>query len=705
MELHNKTKDPSPVFKLHRSKYFNTIWALIVCLICPQINVLAVDNDTYYDVVVIAATPAGIAAAIAAGRTGKSVMLIEQSPVLGGVLSSGVLRLDDQLAEANSGVMEDFRQRVRSYHRTELADDPLVKAHLKQPASLRWSAAEGRVWEPHTAARIYAEMVAEVPTITTRFNEVAIDVKLEGDRVVGVITQDRDNRGRLGEKHAYTGRVIIDATYEGDLAAFAGVPFRIGREARSREEPHAGVIYTDGFGSTAGVLKGTIFPGSTGEADKRMQAFTFRMTGKDYGRPDHPYRLKAPPKDYDATKYAWSSNKKPIVPHGKFDMLAVNYGGDLTGYSTRWVLADWKERVEIEEIFRNHSLGWLYYIQTEGGSPNVGLANDEFTDNDNFVYRLYVRQGRRIEGLYTLTESDIHKDLRGNGIRGPLHPDSVAIGMYPIDAHNVRNATKRKAGPYGDGAAEGDIHLNDVTGPYQIPYRVMVPKSRKGILFPVAISSTHVAMSSVRMEPVWSSLGEAAGVAAALSLDTGRELSELAVSDIQDELLNYGNILFFYQDLPANAPEFEAVQQLSLLGAIDSDENYYFRPNQPITLGDFARLAVKGFDIPLSITAAHFNDVPRGHPSFKYMETLYDYSTQSTNPFFEYEVRNYLSYWWGDQSVKGPPAFAYPDHAVTGKMAIRIISGLLKKTVPASHAPDANLTRGEAARLIYQHSM
>ncbi|MCZ6672309.1 MAG: FAD-dependent oxidoreductase [Verrucomicrobia bacterium] len=335
MKSNVNMKDPSPAFRLHRSLSFNTIWVLVAWLVFLQFNVLAVSQDNDYDVVVVAATPSGIAAAIAAGRSGKSVILIEQSPVLGGVLSSGVLRLDDQLAEANSGVMEDFRQRVRTYHRTELADDPLVKAHLKQPASLRWSAAEGRVWEPHTAARIYAEMVAEVPTITTRFNEVAIDVKLEGDRVVGVITQDRNNQGRLGKKHAYNGRVIIDATYEGDLAAFAGVPFRIGREARSREEPHAGVIYTDGFGSEAGVLKGTIFPGSTGEADKRMQAFTFRMTGKDYGRPDHPYRLKAPPKDYDPSKYAWSSNNKPIVPNGKFDMLGVNYGGDLTGYSTR----------------------------------------------------------------------------------------------------------------------------------------------------------------------------------------------------------------------------------------------------------------------------------------------------------------------------------------------------------------------------------
>ena len=703
MKSNHYIEDPSPYLMLNRSIPILSILVAVTCLFFAPLSCFATAHETGYDVVVVAGTPAGIAAAIAAGRMGKRVIIIEQSPVLGGMLASGVLRLDDHMRQANSGVMEEFRQRVKAYHRSALANDPLVKSHLGQPNNLRWNVAEGQAWEPHTAARIYAEMVAEVPTVETRFNEVAVDVKLEGDRVVGVITRDRDNRGKLGTKHEYLGRVIIDATYEADLAAFAGVHFRIGREARSREEPHAGHIYTDGFGSNPGVLKGTIFPGGTGEADNRTQAFTFRMTGKDYGRPDHPYRLTEPPPDYNPAKYKWNTNQQPIIPNGKFDMLGINYGADLTGHSTDFVLADWTKRVEIEDIFRNHSLGWLYYIQTEGGSPNVGLADDEFTDNGNFPYRLYVRQGRRIEGYYTLTESDLHKDLRGNGIRGPVHSDSVAIGMYPIDSHNVQGPATRDAGPYGEDAAEGDVHLEDVTGPYTIPYGVMVPQNRKGLLFPVGISSTHLAISSVRMEPVWSSLGEASGVAAALALDSGRELSELPVSDIQDELLQQGSFLFFYKDLPGDAPEFEAVQKLSLLEAVEGDENYNVHSNNPITLGEFARMVVKGLDIPISITAAHFQDVPRGHPAFKYIETLYDVSTQSTDPFFDYEVRNYLNYWWGDQSGHGPPAFAYPDRAVTGDMATKIISGLLKKSVTGWDPPSANLTRGEAAQFVYQH--
>lgn len=690
---------------------------LLFFFVTNSATVTASTQPGPYDVVVIGGTPAGVAAAIAAGRLGMRVILVEQAPVLGGVLSSGVNRLDDYVVEANSGVIEEFRQRVMNYHLTALKNDPVVKSDIEDPS--RWSVAQGRGWEPKTAARIYAEMVAEVPGITTRFGEVPVEVKMKGDRIVAVITRDRDNLGRLGAEHRYEGSIIIDATYEGDVAAFAGVPFRIGREPRSREEPHAGTIYTDAFCGerSAAAMRGTIFPGSTGQGDNRTQAFTFRFNAKDYGQADHPHRLKSPPPGYNAKKYNWNPNTKPWLPNNKSDMLGA---GDLAGLSTQYVLGDWEKRAELEEIYKSHELGWLYYIQTEGGSPQWGLADDEFTDNGNWPYRLYVRQGRRIEGLYTLTESDLHKDLRGNGLRGPLHQDAVAIGTYPIDSHNVQNPIDLNS-PCG----EGGLHLNDVTGPYQIPYGVMVPKNRKGLIVPVAISATHVAISSVRMEPVYSSLGQAAGVASALAVKSKREVSDVPVTEIQDALLDQGSTIFFYKDLPGDDDAFEAVQKLSLLGATDGDENYYFHPDQPVTLGQFARMIVMSLDIPLSITAAHFDDVPRSHPGFRFIETLYDYSTQSEEAFFSFEVRNYLNYWWGSKSFHGPPVYAYPEKAVTTQLAIDIIAGLaegvsvadpnhpaagvaeqsiegsLQKIVTDTMKPDEMLTRGEAARLIY----
>jgi len=215
----------------------------------------------------------------------------------------------------------------------------------------------------------------------------------------------------------------------------------------------------------------------------------------------------------------------------------------------------------------------------------------------------------------------------------------------------------------------------------------------------------------VRMEPVWSSLGQAAGVAAALAIDNKQELKDVPVKQIQDELLKQRCILFFYTDLPADAPAFTAAQKLSLLGAVagpDIDDYntggkpkglsslemkaYRFRPNEPITMSEFSQMAVNGLQIPLSITASHFEDVRRGHPAFKYIETLYDYSTQSKPPFFDFEPSKDFN-----------TALAHPDKKVSGSQAAKILSGLLKKKVRAPSNPDADLTRGEAAQLVYQY--
>jgi len=214
------------------------------------------------------------------------------------------------------------------------------------------------------------------------------------------------------------------------------------------------------------------------------------------------------------------------------------------------------------------------------------------------------------------------------------------------------------------------------------------------------------------MEPVWSQLGQAAGVAAALAIDNDIELADVPVHQIQDELLKQGSVLFFYTDLPAGTPSFVAVQKLSLLNAIDNNTNlkhlrtdgpalslvhtnkeaYRFRPDDLITLGEFAQMAVNGFQIPLSITGAHFSDTPRGHPSFKYIETLYDNSSQSLNPFFEYEIQ-----------TESQKVLAHPEQHLDPAYARSIISGLLQKQLSIQPKSNTKLTRGEAAQLIYQH--
>jgi hypothetical protein len=245
-------------------------------------------------------------------------------------------------------------------------------------------------------------------------------------------------------------------------------------------------------------------------------------------------------------------------------------------------------------------------------------------------------------------------------------------------------------------SGEGAINLIEVTGAYQIPYGVMAPRNRRGLLAPVAISSTHVAISSVRMEPVWSSLGHAAGVAAGLALNRNLDVREVPVSAIQEELVRQGSYLFFYMDVPGSHPAFADIQKLSTRGALDGDENYYFRPDQPITRGDFAKLAVVGLQIPLSITAAHFIDLPRAHAAFKYLETLYDNSSRSGKPFLDFEAREYLSY----RTKKHNAVYVYPDRAITAGEAWRIVQGVLGRDLPAPANSAAVLSRADAARMV-----
>lgn len=658
---------------------------LLTCLLLASpTSGMSVATGTF-DLVVVGGTPAGVAAAIEAGRLGLSVALVEETPVLGGLLSNGVQRMDDALVEGNSGIIDDFRKRVQRFHLKHYPDDPIVLEHKSSlplsPTGLwgRWNVTQGRAWEPKVAARIYLEMVAEVPAIRTFFRQVPVEALMNGKRIQGVVTEDAN-----GQRHRYFGKVVIDATYEGDVAAFAGAAFRIGREPRSREEPHAGEIYTDAFCEGATALPGTIFPGSSGRGDEKIQAYCYRFVVKDYGKTEGLHRLKSPPPSYDPQRYKWDASRgRPNLPNGKSDVLGINWGGDWAGPNYRWPIASWKERATIDAEYKNYALGWLYYIQNHG-SPNLGLADDEFVDNGNFPYKLYVREARRIEGTYLLTESDIHKDLQGNGIRGPLRKDSVAIGLYEMDSHNVSNPTHRNSPCSGEGA----INLQDVTGPFQVPYGVIVPRDVEGLLVPVAVSATHVAFQSIRMEPVWSALGQAAGAAAALALRSAKEVRHVEVNKLQQHLLERQCLLFFYRDLDRKAPSFTSVQTMSLLGAIDGDENYDFRPGDPISMADFARLVVKGMDLPLSITAAHFQDVPRSHPAFRYIETLYDMSTQLSEPFLKYEIRGYSTYRYRTGKMN-PLVFAYPERPLKRRDLARILAGVFCFTqeTPPSRAP------------------
>jgi hypothetical protein len=200
------------------------------------------------------------------------------------------------------------------------------------------------------------------------------------------------------------------------------------------------------------------------------------------------------------------------------------------------------------------------------------------------------------------------------------------------------------------------------------------------------------------MEPVWAALGQATGVIASLAVDRREAPAEVPVALVQDKLLTEKSLLIFYKDVALEDPAFAAIQRLSLIGAMAGDRTCLFEPAQPITFGDLARLLVVGLAVPISITAAHFQDVPRGADAFRYIETIWDASSRSDSPFFPFLVRDYANWWsWLAPNLQDAPAFAHPQAAVTSDVAARMASGLLKRVV-APPTPSGNfLTRRDAA--------
>jgi hypothetical protein len=423
----------------------------------------------------------------------------------------------------------------------------------------------------------------------------------EGNRLAGIRVVDRaDNSVK-----EFRGRMFVDGTYEGDLFAAAGARYRVGRESRAEfNELHAGVVYQDY--ETHAFLAGT-----TGEGDKRIPAYTYRLCLTSDATNSVPLRV-APP-DYDRTRYLgyiddWKAGRfaPPKVmkdgvgyfaptfntvvralsmaelPNRKLDVnmnprpLGFPFAGENYGYPE----ASWEQRETISTRIRNITLGLLFFLQNDEAIPaehralarRYHLAKDEFADNGHFPWQLYVREARRLAGLYTLSENDT---ITGPELkRTKIHADSVAAGEFPVDSFPVRSREK------GHTVLEGYIFMLDqLTRPYQIPYRVMIPEAVDGLLVPVAASTTHIAFSTVRLEPTWMALGQAAGLAAHLAIEAGVEPRAVDTNRLQRALLERGQVITYFRDIDRSDPAYAALQYFGTKGFFEA---YEARSNEPV---------------------------------------------------------------------------------------------------------------------------
>ncbi len=506
------------------------------------------------EVVIYGGTPGGIAAAVSAARLGREVTLVEYHGHIGGMTTSGLGKSDIENRAMIGGLFKEFVAGVHEHYVTTYGAEH-ENTKLCQ---------EGYYAEPHVAEKVFEAMLARQPEITVLKGWRLLSAQTNKNKLVGMTIVNRQS----GEEKRLEAKVFIDATYEGDLYAAAGARYRLGRESKEEfGEPHAGVVYFD-------YQEREFLPGSTGEADDGLPAYTYRLCLTNV--PGNAHRMTEPPPGYDREDYlgyfddlkagrlAGPKVLKPgrgyypkhfdtlvralsvaDIPNNKTDVninprpLGFPFPEENRGY----IEGDEETRERIRQRHRSLTLGLLWFLQNDPEVPEAhrALANelhlpkDEFADNGHFPWQLYVREGRRLAGEYTLTQHDI----TGKGQAIKHHPDSIAVGEFPIDSFPVR-----KRQPGDTIVLEGYLGMLDyITRPYEIPYRIMIPEKVDGLIVPVAASTTHVAFSSIRMEPTWMALGQAAGAAAHLAIQNGVEPRKAPVEPLQSLLVEQGQVI------------------------------------------------------------------------------------------------------------------------------------------------------------------
>lgn len=525
------------------------------------------DNAYQADIVIYGGTSAAITAAVRAKMLGKSVIVISPEKHIGGLSSGGLGFSDTGNKSVIGGLSREF------YHR--------IYMHYQNDKSWKWQKKEDYgnkgqgtpaidgvnrtmwIFEPHAAENIFENFIKEnnIQVLRNEWLERAHGVTIKNGNIIAIKT--------LSGK-TFKAKAFIDATYEGDLMAAAGVSYHIGREANHvYNEKWNGVetgVFQHGHhfkknidpykipGDPSSGLLPRISanpPGIKGEGDNKVQAYCYRMclTNNPNNRVPFPKPEGYDPFQYELLVRVFDSGWRELfqkfdnIPNMKTD--TNNHGPfstDNIGMNYKYPEASYALREKITKEHETYQKGLMYFMATDPRIPQDlqkelntwGLAKDEFTDTGNWPHQLYVRESRRMMGKFVMTENEI---LGKNPI-----PDPVGMGSYGLDSHNTQRYVKQD----GYVQNEGDIGVG-VPKPYSIAYRSLIPKEKecKNILVPICASCSHIAYGSIRMEPVFMILGESAATAAAIAIDDHVDVQQVNYSKLRNHLLEQNQILTF----------------------------------------------------------------------------------------------------------------------------------------------------------------
>jgi len=572
-----------------RSYFIKNLFLTLLLILSFTVSIPVHGQDSSHDLVVYGATSAGIAAAIQSSRMGKSVLLIEPTNHVGGLTTGGLGATDIGNKKAIGGISREFYQNI--------------KAHYENPDNWKWQQrseyfrpnsdnpskeGEDAMWtfEPSAAMKVYQQMMAseDIELVTEKRLDREKGVEVNNNRIVAITMESGET---------YRGKMFIDATYEGDLMAAAGVSYMVGRESNtefgetlngvqanyynitlkgkvSRNAVHHNFIpgvdpYIEKGNSSSGLLPFIIDggPGIDGTADNKIQAYCYRMTLTDHPENRVPFEK---PKNYRELDYEllfrnYEAAIGPIekmyhygdplvpwinspMPNRKTDTNnQKGFSTDFIGQNFDYPEASYTEREKIAQRHLEYQQGLMWTLAYHPRIPlkvrevvsKWGLAKDEFENSGGWTPQLYVREARRLRSDYVVTQRDC-EDLETQV------KDAVGLAAYTMDSHMVQRYVDHNGFVQNEGNFEAGVER-----PFPIPFRAIIPKKGEvtNLLVPVCVSSSHVAFGSIRMEPVFMVLGQSAATAAVLAIEENVTIQDLPYEKLQKRLKADGQVLVF----------------------------------------------------------------------------------------------------------------------------------------------------------------